>query len=181
MGKLLQQAKQQSIIKRINTRISAIARIFGTNSSTYKNTIAPFLNDNYKNVTHRTKKGILQFDTGKKKISTVESKKAIAIAQRTVKTKTELLSNAEGETEEQKIKAVNKMNDIETQFKKHIDFLYENIKDKFTDSELQKELPQLYRSSGKISYDDMKEIESKISELATDTLTEEEYNTIFGG
>lgn len=183
MGKLLQQTQRQSLIKKINTRISAIAKVFGIDSPTYKNTIAPFLNGKYANVTHISKKGVLQFDTGKKKITMVESKKAIEIAQRTVKTKTELFSDVEGETEQQKIKAVNKMNSIETQFKKHIEFLYDNIKEHYTDSQLEKELPLLYRGENakKPTYDDIKKIEKTIHDLSVKTMQEEEYNTIFGG
>ena len=100
----LKDVQRQSEIKRINTRISSIAKTFGTDSETYKKTIAPFLNDTYSGVTHLTKKGVLQFDTGLKKIVSRASKKAIGIAKRSVKTLSQLFEGQYEFSKEKRIK-----------------------------------------------------------------------------
>ena len=155
----LKDVQRQSEIKRINTRISSIAKTFGMESETYKKTIAPFLNDSYSSVTHFTKKGVLQFDTGLKKISSRISKKAIGIAKRSVKTLGQLFEGQEEFSKEKKIKNVEEMNKLDLDLKKSTEYLYQN----YTDSEIQYMFPELYKD-GKLSYDQIRNIINRVED-----------------
>lgn len=174
MKATLKDVQRRSEIKRINTRISAIAKRFGIESETYKKTIAPFLNKTYVDITHKSKSGVLQFDTGIKKSRTAKSRKAIGIAKRTVKTFSDLTKDLSGMTEKQKISSVENQNKFDVEIKKSIDFLYEN----YTESELESMYPDLF-SDGKPSYELLQQIVDDVSEAEYGNDLDL-YNTIFG-
>lgn len=169
----LKDVQRQSEIKRINTRISSIAKTFGMESETYKKTIAPFLNDSYSSVTHFTKKGVLQFDTGLKKIVSRASKKAIGIAKRSVKTLEQLFEGQEEFSKEKKIKNVEEMNKLDLDLKKSIEYLYQN----YTDSEIQYMFPELYED-GKLTYEQIRNIVNRVDDEQFDEFTDL-YESIF--
>ena len=169
----LKDVQRQSEIKRINTRISSIAKTFGMESETYKKTIAPFLNDSYSGVTHFTKKGVLQFDTGLKKIVSRTSKKAIGIAKRSVKTLGQLFEGQEEFSKEKKIKNVEEKNKLDLDLKKSVEYLYQN----YTDSEIQELFPELYED-GKLSYEQITNIINNVEDEQFEDFTDL-YNNIF--
>ena len=169
----LKDVQRQAEIKRINTRISAIAKTFGMESETYKKTIAPFLNDSYSGITHFTKKGVLQFDTGLKKIVSRSSKKAIGIAKRSVKTLSQLFEGQENFSKEKKIKNVEEMNKLDLDLKKSTEYLYQN----YTDSEIQYTFPELYEE-GKLSYEQIRNIINRVEDEQFDEFTDL-YDSIF--
>lgn len=169
----LKDVQRQSEIKRINTRISSIAKTFGMESETYKKTIAPFLNDSYSSVTHFTKKGVLQFDTGFKKISLRVSKKAIGIAKRSVKTLGQLFDGQQDFSKEKKIKNVEEKNKLDLDLKKSVEYLYQN----YTDSEIQHMFPDLYEE-GNLSYEQIRNIINSVEDEQFDEFTDL-YDTIF--
>ena len=174
MKATLKDVQRRSEIKRINTRISSIANRFGIESETYKKTIAPFLNDTYAVITHKTKSGVLQFDTGLKKSRTAKSRKAIGIAKRTIKTFSKLTKDLSGMSTKQKISAVENQSKFDVEIKKSIDFLY----DHYTESEIKAMYPDLYTDE-KPSYELLKQIVDDVSELEYDNDLDL-YNTIFG-
>lgn len=159
MKATLKDVQRQSEIKRINTRISSIAKTFGMESETYKKTIAPFLNDSYSGITHFTKKGVLQFDTGLKKIVSRASKRAIGIAKRSVRTLGQLFEGQEEFSKEKKIKNVEEMNKLDLDLRKSTEYLYQN----YTDSEIQYMFPELYEY-GKLSYEQIRNIINRVED-----------------
>ena len=169
----LKDVQRQSEIKRINTRISSIAKTFGIESVTYKKTIAPFLNDSYSSVTHFTKKGVLQFDTGLKKIRSRISKKAIGIAKRSVKTLGQLFEGQDEFSKEKRIKNVEEKNKLDLDLKKSVEYLYQN----YTDSEIQYMFPELYEE-GKLSYEQIRNIINRVGDEQFDEFTDL-YESIF--
>ena len=169
----LADVQRQSEIKRINTRISSIAKTFGMESETYKKTIAPFLNDSYSNVIHFTKKGVLQFDTGLKKIVSRASKKAIGIAKRSVKTLGQLFEGQDGFSKEKRIKNVEEKNKLDLDLKKSVEYLYQN----YTDSEIQELFPELYED-GQLSYEQIRNIVNNVEDEQFDEFTDL-YDSIF--
>ena len=169
----LADVQRQSEIKRINTRISSIAKTFGMESETYKKTIAPFLNDSYSSVTHFTKKGVLQFDTGLEKIVSRASKKAIGIAKRSVKTLGQLFEGQDDFSKEKKIKNVEEKNKLDLDLKKSIEYLYQN----YTDSEIEYMFPELYEE-GKLSYEQINNIINRAEDDQFEEFTDL-YENIF--
>ena len=142
-------------------------------SETYKKTIAPFLNDTYSGVTHFTKKGVLQFDTGLKKIVSRASKKAIGIAKRSVKTLGQLFEGQDEFSKEKKIKNVEEKNKLDLDLKKSVEYLYQN----YTDSEIEEMYPELYED-GKLSYEQITNIINNVEDEQFDDFTDL-YGNIF--
>lgn len=80
---LLAVAKAKSKLKAINTRISAIAKTFGTDSSIYRSTVESIINtDKNANYYHINKKGIVQINVTNKLLTTEEGTHIYNIAKR---------------------------------------------------------------------------------------------------
>lgn len=174
---LAERKKARATTKRINSRISAIANKFGVDSRTYKNTIAPYLNDKTKEYTHVTKKGILQLNTSNKFIDTNAMKKLIKTANRTIPTITRIkermkkrIESEQGQypttiTDEQLIKLYEKSEVTEFALKSQVDFLYEY----WDDAEKKKYFPELYkdnRGKRQLTYEEIDTFYERLQEIA---------------
>ena len=69
-------------IKRLNTRIAAIAKNFGLQSEYYKNVTNAFKYDTFSNLVHYTNKGVLQLNTN---VSSIRDKSNEYLVQGKVK------------------------------------------------------------------------------------------------
>lgn len=177
--------------KRVNTRIATIAKKFGTESQTYKNVIAPYLNKRTASVTHYTKQGILQIDTNKKALEKQGMKTLVKTALRTVPTLTKIREKVinkilqefgedtklEKLSQKQALDLYEKSEKVEAEVKKSVNFLYDN----YTTEEMEELFPEIYEKRGRrLTYTEIDNFLDRVYEQARkDDLSDDLERSVF--
>lgn len=178
-------------VKRVNTRIATIAKKFGLESQTYKNTIAPYLNKSTASVTHYTKQGIMQIDANKKALEKQGMKALVKTALRTVPTLTKIREKVvnkilqefgedtkiEKLSQKQAIDLYEKSEKVETEVKKSVNFLYDN----YTTEEMEELFPEIYEKRGRrLTYAEIDTFLDRVYEQAKkDDLSDDLERSVF--
>lgn len=152
-----QEKSYQSELKRINTRISAIAKQFGTESYYYKKTIAQFQTKQFKDLVHYTNKGVIQLNTNVASIRNKNREYLTNIARKNVKTISRIRQELGMEGREKVadvVKERERKTATEERLKSKIQFLYDN----YTESEQEEIAPDLFRSKGKLTNEQIDDI-----------------------
>ena len=135
----------QSEIKRLNTRISAIAKNFGLQSEYYKNVTNVFKYDTFSNLVHYTNKGVLQLNTNVSSIRDKSNEYLLNIARKRVKTMSQLRKETGLEDKNIPIKEVVKEVERRQKTRNIMDrkkaYLYEH----YTPEERKRIAPELYK------------------------------------
>ena len=146
----------QSDIKRLNTRISAIAKNFGLQSEYYKNVTNSFKYDTFSNLVHYTNKGVLQLNTNVSSIRDKSNEYLLNIARKRVKTMSQLRKETILEDKNIPLKEVVKEVERRQKTRNIMDrkkaYLYEH----YTPEERKRIAPELYKD-GKLTPEELEQ------------------------
>lgn len=146
----------QSEIKRLNTRISAIAKNFGLQSEYYKNVTNSFKYDTFSNLVHYTNKGVLQLNTNVSSIRDKSNEYLLNIARKRVKTMSQFRKETGLEDKNIQLKEVVKEVERRQKTRNIMDrkkaYLYEH----YTPEERKKIAPELYKD-GKLTSEELEQ------------------------
>lgn len=146
----------QSEIKRLNTRISAIAKNFGLQSEYYKNVTNVFKYDTFSNLVHYTNKGILQLNTNVSSIRDKSNEYLLNIARKRVKTMSQFRKETGLEDKNIPLKEVVKEVERRQKTRNIMDrkkaYLYEH----YTPEERKRIAPELYKD-GKLTPEELEQ------------------------
>ena len=166
----------RSEIKRLNQRIASIGKTFGTNSETYKATIANLMkNEKYEQYIGMSKSGFVKLDIDLRKKNVREDKDmltAVRTAQGTVRTVGEITEKVKREIKEEKgqsykpstsevIERVERKKYYENEMSQAYEYVYET----YTDSEIDTIFPEIReKTGGRRTYDELDVILKKVEE-----------------
>lgn len=166
----------RSEIKRLNQRIASIGKAFGTNSETYKATIANLIkNEKFEQYIGMSKSGFVKLDIDLRKKNIKEDKDmlaAVRTAQGSVRTVGEIKEKVRREIEEEKgkgykpstseiIERIERKKYYENEMSQAYDYVYET----YTDSEIDKIFPEIReKTGGRRTYDELDMILKKVEE-----------------
>ena len=166
----------RSEIKRLNQRIASIGKAFGTNSETYKATIANLIkNEKFEQYIGMSKSGFVKLDIDLRKKNIKEDKdmlSAVRTAQGSVRTVGEIKEKVRREIEEEKgkgykpstseiIERIERKKYYENEMSQAYDYVYET----YTDSEIDKIFPEIReKTGGRRTYDELDMILKKVEE-----------------
>lgn len=146
----------QSEIKRLNTRISAIAKNFGLQSEYYKNVTNVFKYDTFSNLVHYTNKGVLQLNTNVSSIRDKSNEYLLNIARKRVKTMSQFRKETGLEDKNIPLKEVVKEVERRQKTRNIMDrkkaYLYEH----YTPEERKRIAPELYKD-GKLTSEELEQ------------------------
>ena len=166
----------RSEIKRLNQRIASIGKTFGTNSETYKATIANLMkNEKYEQYIGMSKSGFVKLDIDLRKKDVREDKNmlaAVRTAQGSVRTVGEITEKVKREIKEEKgqnykpstsevIERVERKKYYENEMSQAYEYVYET----YTDTEIDKLFPEIReKTGGRRTYDELDVILKKVEE-----------------
>lgn len=166
----------RSEIKRLNQRIVSIGKAFGTNSETYKATIANLIkNEKFEQYIRMSKSGFVKLDIDLRKKNVKEDKDmlaAVRTAQGSVRTVGEIKEKVRREIEEEKgkgykpstseiIERIERKKYYENEMSQAYEYVYET----YTDSEIDKIFPEIReKTGGRRTYDELDMILKKVEE-----------------
>lgn len=172
----LGSAGLRSEIKRLNQRIASIGRRFGTNSETYKATIANLTkNEKFEQYIGMSKSGFVKLDIDLRKKDVREDKNMLAsvrTAQGSVRTVGELTEKASREIKEEKgkeykpttseiVERVERKKYYENEMSQAYEYVYET----YTDTEIDKIFPEIREKTGeRRTYEELDTILKKVEE-----------------
>ena len=172
----LGSAGLRSEIKRLNQRIASIGRRFGTNSETYKATIANLTkNEKFEQYIGMSKSGFVKLDIDLRKKDVREDKNmlaAVRTAQGSVRTVGELTEKASREIKEEKgkeykpttseiVERVERKKYYENEMSQAYEYVYET----YTDTEIDKIFPEIREKTGeRRTYEELDTILKKVEE-----------------
>lgn len=153
-------------VKRINTRISAIAKEFGLNSEMYKKITEMGTDKQTRKLiekfTHVTNKGVLQVNTNLDSLRSENFEHVVNIARKKAPTISGIRKSLSLESKEvrkeQVIKAKEEELFINKTLSNKLQFLYKN----YTDEESRKIIPEMYENDGELSYNQLNDAILKI-------------------
>ena len=135
----------QSEIKRLNTRISAIAKNFGLQSEYYKNVTNAFKYDTFSNLVHYTNKGVLQLNTNVSSIRDKSNEYLVNIARKRVKTMSRLRKETGLEDKNTSLKEVVKEVERRQKTRNIMDRKKEYLYEHYTPEELEQTIVNIER------------------------------------
>ena len=166
----------RSEIKRLNQRIASIGKKFGTNSETYKATIANLMkNEKYEQYIGMSKSGFVKLDIDLRKKDVREDKNmlaAVRTAQGSVRTVGEITEKVKREIQEEKgqkykpstseiIERVERKKYYENEMSQAYEYVY----DTYTDTEIDKLFPEIREKTGeRRTYEELDTILKKVEE-----------------
>ena len=166
----------RSEIKRLNQRIASIGKTFGTNSETYKATIANLMkNEKYEQYIGMSKSGFVKLDIDLRKKNVREDKDmlaAVRTAQGSIRTVGEITEKVKREIKDEKgqsykpstsevIERVERKKYYENEMSQAYEYVYET----YTDSEIDKIFPEIReKTGGRRTYDELDMILKKVEE-----------------
>ena len=166
----------RSEIKRLNQRIASIGKTFGTNSETYKATIANLMkNEKYEQYIGMSKSGFVKLDIDLRKKNVREDKDmlaAVRTAQGSIRTVGEITEKVKREIKEEKgqsykpstsevIERVERKKYYENEMSQAYEYVYET----YTDSEIGTIFPEIKeKTGGRRTYDELDVILKKVEE-----------------
>ena len=166
----------RSEIKRLNQRIASIGKAFGTNSETYKATIANLIkNEKFEQYIGMSKSGFVKLDIDLRKKNIKEDKDmlaAVRTAQGSVRTVGEIKEKVRREIEEEKgkgykpstseiIERIERKKYYENEMSQAYEYVYET----YTDAEIDKIFPEIReKTGGRRTYDELDMILKKVEE-----------------
>ena len=176
----MSNAQARSEIKRLNQRIVTIAKRFGTDSETYRATVAPLMTDKFSRYLGESKSGYLKINADvRKAMKDPDFVEMLATAEGSVKTISRLKETAarnlkkeapEGyEPSEAEIyEEIEKRKYYEQEMAKVEEFIYSH----YTEAEAAEAFPELYRGTGSLSYDELDNVINKMNDLKEKALEE---------
>ena len=166
----------RSEIKRLNQRIASIGKTFGTNSETYKATIANLMkNEKYEQYIGMSKSGFVKLDIDLRKKNVREDKDmlaAVRTAQGSVRTVGEITEKVKREIKEEKGQSykpstseVIERVERKKYYENEMSQAYEYVYDTYTDTEIDKLFPEIReKTGGRRTYDELDIILKKVEE-----------------
>ena len=166
----------RSEIKRLNQRIVSIGKTFGTNSETYKATIANLMkNEKYEQYIGMSKSGFVKLDIDLRKKNVREDKDmlaAVRTAQGSVRTVGEITEKVKREIKEEKGQSykpstseVIERVERKKYYENEMSQAYEYVYDTYTDTEIDKLFPEIReKTGGRRTYDELDIILKKVEE-----------------
>lgn len=156
---LREVAKYKSKLKAINTRISAIAKTFGTDSNIYRSTVESIINtDKNANYYHVNKKGIVQINVTNKLLTTEEGTHIYNISKRT-RTLSDIKKSYAPERKESvknlRVEIENRFN-YEKEIAAEISNMMSRLEHTHTDEEM-REIKDILYTDKKPTYEDIEE------------------------
>ena len=146
----------QSEIKRLNTRISAIAKNFGLQSEYYKNVTNVFKYDTFSNLVHYTNKGVLQLNTNVSSIRDKSNEYLLNIARKRVKTMSQFRKETGLEDKNIPLKEVVKEVERRQKTRNIMDRKKAYLYDHYTLEERKRIAPELYKD-GKLTSEELEQ------------------------
>ena len=146
----------QSEIKRLNTRISAIAKNFGLQSEYYKNVTNAFKYDTFSNLVHYTNKGVLQLNTNVSSIRDKSNEYLLNIARKRVKIISQLRKETGLEDKNIPLKEVVKEVERRQKTRNIMDRKKAYLYDHYTPEERKRIAPELYKD-GKLTPEELEQ------------------------
>lgn len=146
----------QSEIKRLNTRITTIAKNFGLQSEYYKNVTNAFKYDTFSNLVHYTNKGVLQLNTNVSSIRDKSNEYLLNIARKRVKTMSKLRKETGLEDKNTSLKEVAKEVERRQKTRNIMDRKKAYLYDHYTPEERKRITPELYKD-GKLTPEELEQ------------------------
>ena len=170
----LSNADMRKEIKRLNQRIASIGKTFGTNSETYKATIATLTkNEKYEQYIGMSKSGFVKLDIDLRKKEVREDsswKAAVRTAQGSLRTVGEIREKVKREIQEEKGKGykpsaseIIERLERKKYYENEMSQAYEYVYKTYTDSEIDELFPEIREKTGeRKTYDELDEILDKV-------------------
>lgn len=170
----LSNADMRKEIKRLNQRIASIGRRFGTNSETYKATIATLTkNEKFEQFIGMSKSGFVKLDIDLRKKEVREDsswKAAVRTAQGSLRTVGEIREKVKREIQEEKGKGYKPTTseiierlERKKYYENEMSQAYEYVYKTYTDSEIDELFPEIREKTGeRKTYDELDEILNKV-------------------
>lgn len=164
---LSQKAKYQSEIKRINQRISEIAKQFGTDNDVYKSVISKLENVSAGQYTHINAKGVLQLNNSYKTLQTTGGTYTFNVG-RKIPTLTQLKTRY-GVDPKTSIKNAKEEIEQKQGMATHFTEVWEKVysENGLTDSEIRKVAPEMWknvRGERKLTYSELDNISKRLED-----------------